>query len=423
MKIRTKLILAFLILTLVTAFIAGVNTYLSTNKILKDIIDQNEIRIAQHLLENIDRSIFERFKDLQTIAESHTLTQAITKKVSLVDGENRLTEYATSTGPWDLLLVADKEGNIILSTYSDLEGKILNATDYPYNFIAFNEALKGKTYYSDLVISKITNKPTLVFASPLLDIASKQIVGVAIGQFLWDDALTILVEQKVDTKKLGAQTEMHLLNKNGYLLGENNPEENDEILLKQYMPPTDLAKKFLPPAGASTSKDMKVNFTALTSYAFSQGYKDYKGNGWLLIMDTPTKIAFAGAAIQSLQEAATTALLLLVFCSLVFFFINYLIINPIKQITGATKKIAAGDFKTKVNIKRSDEIGALADSFNYMTKQLKESRGDIEAKVETRTKELEQKTAELEKMNKFMVGRELKMVELKEELKKLQAKK
>ena len=53
------------------------------------------------------------------------------------------------------------------------------------------------------------------------------------------------------------------------------------------------------------------------------------------------------------------------------------------------------------------------------TRELKELADGLENKVEERTQELRNKIGELEKFNKLAVGRELKMVELKEELRAL----
>lgn len=51
--------------------------------------------------------------------------------------------------------------------------------------------------------------------------------------------------------------------------------------------------------------------------------------------------------------------------------------------------------------------------------QLKEYTKKLTQEVAKRTSELEQRVKELERMNKIMIGRELKMVELKAELQKL----
>ncbi|MCK9294627.1 MAG: PAS domain S-box protein [Desulfobulbaceae bacterium] len=46
---------------------------------------------------------------------------------------------------------------------------------------------------------------------------------------------------------------------------------------------------------------------------------------------------------------------------------------PIKKITDATGKVAAGDLITRLTIRRNDEIGILANSFNEMTENLRKT--------------------------------------------------
>lgn len=46
------------------------------------------------------------------------------------------------------------------------------------------------------------------------------------------------------------------------------------------------------------------------------------------------------------------------------------IVNPIKKITDATKKVASGDFTIELETKRDDEIGELTRNFNKMVKEL-----------------------------------------------------
>ena len=50
-------------------------------------------------------------------------------------------------------------------------------------------------------------------------------------------------------------------------------------------------------------------------------------------------------------------------------------LNPIKQITDATKKVASGDFSIKLESDRQDEVGELTDNFNQMVTEL----GSIES--------------------------------------------
>jgi signal transduction histidine kinase len=61
----------------------------------------------------------------------------------------------------------------------------------------------------------------------------------------------------------------------------------------------------------------------------------------------------------------------------------------------ATERVAKGELAQTVDIRSRDEIGDLARDFNQMTLQLKESRTDLESKVEERTHQLEENISEL----------------------------
>ena len=78
---------------------------------------------------------------------------------------------------------------------------------------------------------------------------------------------------------------------------------------------------------------------------------------------------------------------------------------------------------TKIGIDSKDEVGELATAFSQMTNNLKKSRDEIEKysqTLEERTRELETKIDELQKYKKVIVGRELKMVELKNKIRELE---
>ncbi|MEI8060830.1 MAG: HAMP domain-containing protein [Candidatus Berkelbacteria bacterium] len=104
------------------------------------------------------------------------------------------------------------------------------------------------------------------------------------------------------------------------------------------------------------------------------------------------------------------------FVALFFFamiFILSLIVKtfmvPLGMFKVAAKEITSGKLETNVSINSKDEIGSFAVDFNKMTASLKNSIENTEEKIKERT-------ADLEKLNKYMTGRELKMIELKKEI-------
>lgn len=90
-----------------------------------------------------------------------------------------------------------------------------------------------------------------------------------------------------------------------------------------------------------------------------------------------------------------------------------LVFKPIKQIKAAILDIAKGNNDHRVEITGNSELANVARAFNQMADELQKSKNNTETIVKERI-------AELEALNQKLINRELKMVELKEEIKKLQ---
>ena len=73
----------------------------------------------------------------------------------------------------------------------------------------------------------------------------------------------------------------------------------------------------------------------------------------------------------------------------------------------------------KIRGELEEERATLEVKVKARTKELENLTKELEGKVQQRTKKLEEKMGELEKFNKLAIGRELKMIELKEEVEKL----
>jgi len=61
----------------------------------------------------------------------------------------------------------------------------------------------------------------------------------------------------------------------------------------------------------------------------------------------------------------------------VYLLINAIVLKPIGQVAAATRQVAAGNLDTTVSLKKRDEIGDLAQSFNTMTRKLSEAQRQL----------------------------------------------
>lgn len=110
------------------------------------------------------------------------------------------------------------------------------------------------------------------------------------------------------------------------------------------------------------------------------------------------------------------------------FMMRTAIIKPLKKIVYGLEQVEKGSLDARIDIQSNNEVGEIAKVFNKMTGDLERSRTKLEdysktleQKVSARTEELNSKLVELERMNEVMLGRELKMIELKKEIEDLKA--
>ncbi len=67
------------------------------------------------------------------------------------------------------------------------------------------------------------------------------------------------------------------------------------------------------------------------------------------------------------------AILILGFCYLSGLFFIKSIIHPIRDVSNIARKIAMGDFESRIEINKNDEIGELCDTINYMASELSQA--------------------------------------------------
>lgn len=90
------------------------------------------------------------------------------------------------------------------------------------------------------------------------------------------------------------------------------------------------------------------------------------------------RLGYSYRAAEKEIDAARTQILYIGFVTamiggVVAYFLAGFISSPIKRITDAMGRVADGDLDTVLTIKRNDEVGALAESFNKMTQDLRKT--------------------------------------------------
>ena len=418
MSIRLKTILYLLFFSLLPAVLVGFFSYNSVKRSTEEQVLSQLISIADIEEAEVDDFIDDEINDIGI--QSHSpVFEMFFKDGNESDGEvfdlahYALNDLSQQHGYKSMFLV-DTKGVIVLSTGDDV-GKMIDS-DY------YQKALDTRsTSFGDIQING-DGELVMYFASPVF---SSHLHNYDDHELL--DISGVLVS-KIDVKD-------DLFSAFDLWAGRG---ESGEILLSRvesgdvlFLNP--LRHRDDPPLSFKIPLDSDIARPAILASQGSEGVLetfDYRGvdviavyrnidvTGWGMVTKIDTDEAFK--VVNILGGSIILISILLLFLVISFALISVkLITDPIRNLEKITKKIAAGDFSLKPNIKSKDEIGSLARSFIEMEDQLSDYRKNVEKKVSSRTRQLNKKTEELEGILDIVSGREERIIELKEEINKL----
>ena len=106
--------------------------------------------------------------------------------------------------------------------------------------------------------------------------------------------------------------------------------------------------------------------------------------GWHVLFEQPTAQALAPIRDQLVRSALLIALGLLV-AILAGTLLARRMLIPITALRTGARRLGAGDFSHRIEVRTKDELEELSDQFNSMAGQLQETYAGLESKVEERT--------------------------------------
>ena len=242
----------------------------------------------------------------------------------------------------------------------------------------FLEAKGGKTWYSPVYFRKET-EPYMTISRPAGGAGGGTTVAEVNLKFVWE------VVSRIQIGKAGLA---YVVNSAGTLIA--HPDIS--LVLQK----TDLSRLVQVAGlarddgeGTPISHDLRGK-EVLTAHARMPTLN------WTVFVELPLVEAFAPLYASILR----TGLLLLaglVLSVMVSVYLARRMVTPIRALQEGAEQIRAGRLDQRIEVHTGDELEALAERFNNMAAQLKESYAGLERKVEQRTRELsealEQQTA------------------------------
>jgi signal transduction histidine kinase len=261
----------------------------------------------------------------------------------------------------------------------DEAGKNVDRSSDP----AFIGAKPGQTWFGPVYFRKETE--------PYMSISVRS--GGENGQVTVADVNLKFIWDVVTRIKVGQKGKAYVVDATGHLVAD---PDIGLVLRKTDLSQLDQVKAALKP-DADDGLAMLARDHA--GKAVLAAHAPIESLGWKVFVEQPVSEVFAALDATILR----TILLIvagLLFSALAAMWLAGSMVRPIRELQEGAQRIGAGELDFDIRIRTGDELEQLANQFNSMTSQLRESYAGLERKVQERTAELqetlEQQTATAE---------------------------
>jgi methyl-accepting chemotaxis protein len=351
LRMRVKLLSFMLIIGLVPIIVSSVISYTRTHAVLTELVDQTQVLVEDQVQSFLVSWSEERIQDVKTLAG--------VGRINSMDPETAKAAIDQYYKDWGIYETIFLTGTNKISIATN-DGSTLDLSSRVY----MDEALTGKSAISDILISKATGNPIMVFAEPIKkDGKVAGVIGIVVPVTQFQELLSKAF--------IGETSDAYLINQEGYLVSV--PRFSDDMKA---------AGLFVERPELEVKLETKAATELIAGNSGKATYKDYRGvdveghYSWIpelnLGLIVEEDVAEANAASN---ELAITAVIIVVISIIAVLFLAVFISNsitkPLAVLVRAGKQLSVGDLARDMTEKekeqvtnRKDEIGDIGKSFN-----------------------------------------------------------
>jgi HD-GYP domain-containing protein (c-di-GMP phosphodiesterase class II) len=266
----------------------------------------------------------------------------------------------------------------IVDTAGSAEGKVVRGTrsgvQFPEPAIerllqeGVLRALQGKSMVSHPVVSSSVQEPVMVLAEPV-----NPPEGGVQGVVLAVANLGPLWKMTEETGQ-GGLVDVYVVDGRGRLVAHSDKTKFEEDLdLSQ----VEIVRKFMESKGRASSTEP---FTIETKDGLVKMLGTYTAvpddSGWGVIVQVDESKAYYSALQMRKWSFALVALVTVGAVVLGTLFAGQ-ISQPIQELARGARRLAGGDYSTRVAVKSGNEVGVLSDAFNFMGEEIQKAIEEV----------------------------------------------
>jgi methyl-accepting chemotaxis protein len=369
-SLNEKLIVFFMLLgTGAIGIIGGFSYYSARNALMDRTFNQlTSVRTVRE--KQIEAFFADRIRDVELIAYSDD-AKLLFKFVNQNNGSSNfehpvfvgdldkyLIQYLSNCGYYKRLQVFNADGNGIEMTISNADSGISFLVHKPEKTepLLLIQKLKKPPQGTFFDYSESGNHGLLVAAG------IPGTGGMILLEISPESINNIMLESSAEGG-LGISGESYLIGDDQLFRSESRFSKGNVLKLKTNSPAALMAINGQ--TGIIECEDYR-SIRVLSSFTKLQ----IPGLSWIILAEIDKR-----EAMIPVDRLRITILIFTVLTSIAFFVLTFLfarhITRPISKLTRAATSVGAGNLDSKVKIDNNDEIGELAESFNFMTDKLK----------------------------------------------------
>lgn len=391
LSLRTKgTLLAIAIGTLPVLSIGGI-AYWQADREISQQINSSEASLAASMSSKVSRFMFERYVDIQVLANQPILRNSKLKAIiSQTDKENVLTQFAQTQGVYDSIALIDLDGTVRLQSRGELLNQ--NHSDRPY----FQEVLKtGLPVISEPTVSKYTGETVIFFAAPVRDIETQKLIGVIRSRMPLKHLDNVI-------KEFGeGQREYHMFDSSGKFFLAGEKEQVGRNALSDFQGLDRLVATNKP--GNAVLTDQIDGIQQVVSYAPLEKFEGLPDLGWstLLAIDSSTVYAPKQALVNALALGTGVAALLV--AAIAAYLVNRAT-RPILAASATVQKLGRGELDARIAIAGEDELAVLGSNINQMADEIQSLLNQTQRQAQQRQAEQEKLQAQVDAIAQAVVA-------------------
>jgi len=285
---------------------------------------------------------------------------------ALVAASNKLSIFDAGT------IILDSHGQFVTAWPARPSDVGQDWSSRPY----FAQLLRSsRPVYSDIGPDGAGGARAVTVAVPIIG-PDGEFNGVLAGMFRVGATSVSALYGDIAKLRVGVSGDVYVVDGNGRVIQHPDPALVGTDLMSQTVVQDVVSGQ----TGALRTRDLNRNDVVAA-------YAPVPGTNWGLIA-----IEDWSTLIRPFQGYRTFLLVLLILGllvpSLVVWFGVRRVTRPVQALTGAARQVAAGDFEHSVSITTGDELQELAEQFNIMSLQLRDSYAELDKRVAARTQEL-----------------------------------